>query len=516
MTKIIPILIVPIALQRITRWRARLGYLMVVAATAAGIMLPFWIANRDNVLAFVRSTLNRPSWLSIWAVLEGRYGWGEALPLIDRFSPDNVGVAPVSSLPWPLIHLAFAGLLLFLYTRRIDWRDPLKSVAFAGITVSLFFIWSKGFSGQFTAYLVPFIILTMPNLRGVLYMSLLSLLWIGEEPIVYTVLDGRDWFIAWLVIARTAVLIALCFEYAALIFPPFSIRLARLATVIAVITGLSVAPIGIAAVNTYSQTQITLNPATPALDFIRAQSKLSTPLIVFAEAYTSRSLYAAARQVGDVWVVPDPEKVPEDRRVSWLDSLTAQGWVWFIADESDPAWRDEDTAREQWMSAQSCKVDTQLVGSARISRFVGLGPAAIPISATAVFSNQIQLLGAHVSDSVLRANGTLCVELDWRTLQTPQKSYAVDVRVVDERGTVVAQNKMKPQGGFAVTKQWQPGSTIADKHGLVLPDNLPSGEYTLEIDLQLTSDGSSVSVTQTDKVLLNSGGIVLTSMKAAP
>ncbi|HEY4721422.1 MAG TPA: hypothetical protein VII92_06220, partial [Anaerolineae bacterium] len=216
--KLFPIVILPMVLHRLTQLRKAVKYLVVLAITIGGVMLPFVIMRADLVWAFVRSTLNRPTWLSIWALFDGNYQFGIAVPIIDRFSAANIGEPYISQLPWPIIHLVFAGLFLFIYTRRIDWRSPSKSLAFAGLTVNLFLLWSKGFSGQFIVYAFPFLVLLMPNLRGAVYTALLSALWVAEWPLAFNMLDGQNWFIAWIVITRSAVLIALCLEYSALLF----------------------------------------------------------------------------------------------------------------------------------------------------------------------------------------------------------------------------------------------------------------------------------------------------------
>jgi hypothetical protein len=152
-------------------------------------------------------------------------------------------------LPWLLISIAFLAIFLFIYTRRIDWRKPANSIALGGLTVNLFLLWSKGFSGQFIVYAFPFLVLLMPNLRGVLYTALLSVLWVAEWPLAFMPLENENWFILWIVLARTAILIALCVEYAARVFPRVSRAAWRTGNAVLLIGWLSVAPVSVFAVN---------------------------------------------------------------------------------------------------------------------------------------------------------------------------------------------------------------------------------------------------------------------------
>ena len=272
MIKITPILMVLVGLRRMTGARRQLSYLLTVVIAALALLLPLLIVGAPYVLAFVRGTLNRPSWTSIWAVLEGGNPFGLVPVVIERFSPENLGAPLESSLPWPIIHAAFAGLYLFIYTRRIDWRDPIKAVALAGMTVNLFLLWSKGFSGQFIDYAFPFIILLMPNLRGAQYAGLLSVLWIAEWPVPFILFPPEDssalrlnWFMAWMIITRTAILIALCLEYARFLFPHLTTRLSRVAVGIAIAGWITVVPASAVLIDWYSQTYLAADPSAPAV-----------------------------------------------------------------------------------------------------------------------------------------------------------------------------------------------------------------------------------------------------------
>ncbi len=512
LVKLVPIVLVPIVVRRIVRLRHAIGYVIAVGVSTLVLLLPFLIAAPQYLLGFVRGTLSRPSWNSLWAILEGGYTFGAVQPVRERFVVENIAAAPPSSLPWPLIHLAFLAIFVFIYTRRLDWRKPLNAVAFAGLTINLFLLWSKGFSGQFIVYVFPFVVLLLPNWRGLVYVALLSVLWIAEFPLslltfATSTVEAPSWFTAWVILARTVVLIGLCLEYAALIWlrPRMQRTFSRIAAIGLIAAWVSVLPAGVALLNTYTQVRLANDPATPAIDLI-AYSDNGPKTIVMSSNRVYRRLSPAARVVGETLLFPIAKHVPDEIRSQWLNDLAARGPFWFIADEGDPESVDENRAAHAFVSEHVCKVDTQWGGSALVSRFVGRIGDPLAVNVSAQFGTQIELTGAQLYPATPHSGGTLCVEINWRALQKPDGDYTVFVHLVDASGRVVAQTDMQPQGSFAPTSQWKIGATLSDKHGLILPANLPTGKYLVRLGLYRSDNQAP----------LPPGAIDLTKITVAP
>src|SRR5512134_3737351 len=91
--KLVPIVLVPVVLRRIERLRNAIGYLIAVGVSTLVLLLPFLLKSSEYLFAFARGTLNRPSWNSLWAILEGGYTFGAVIPVMERFSPENVSAA---------------------------------------------------------------------------------------------------------------------------------------------------------------------------------------------------------------------------------------------------------------------------------------------------------------------------------------------------------------------------------------------------------------------------------------
>jgi hypothetical protein len=214
-------------------------------------------------------------------------------------------------------------------------------------------------------------------------------------------------------------------------------------------------------------------------------------------------------------LLPGAKHVPEDVRVKWLNDLAAHGQFWLIADEGDPGSVDENRKGHAFVSEHACKVDTQWSGSTLVSRFVGRDGTPLNVNTSVQFGDRVELTGARLYPSALRPGGTLCVELDWRVLQTPDGDYTVFVHLVDPNGQVAAQTDMPPRGGFAPTSQWQTNSTLSDKHGLILPVNLPADEYTVRVGLYRSDDQTPLPVTGGIGSALDTIAVNLTSVNVS-
>ena len=113
--------------------------------------------------------------------MEGYYGFGVVAG--NRLNPAETAFAVhPATLPWLAISLVFAIFYVLVWLQRADYRQPRKLVALTGFTLTLFLLYSKGFSPQFLVYLLPFIVLLFPNRRGVAYSLLLTVLNVLEQP----------------------------------------------------------------------------------------------------------------------------------------------------------------------------------------------------------------------------------------------------------------------------------------------------------------------------------------------
>jgi hypothetical protein len=224
--KVIPILLLPVALRVLRGLRRWALFLAGLGAALALIALPFLLLNAGFLWAFFANLLGRSSWETVWALLDGYYSYG--VVSADRLAVPSAFSSHASSLPWPVITAVFALLLLSLYTRRVDYAAKLRTIALAGLTVSLFTLYSKGYSPQFIVQFIPFVVLLLPSLKGVSYVILLDVINFLEGTVYFIMLPDEHWILVSTVLLRTLLIVTLSFEFGFILFDIKSTRISTL------------------------------------------------------------------------------------------------------------------------------------------------------------------------------------------------------------------------------------------------------------------------------------------------
>jgi mannosyltransferase len=94
--------------------------------------------------------------------------------------------------------------------------------------------------------------------------------------------------------------------------------------------------------------------------------------------------------------------------------------------------------------------------------------------------DRVMLLGADLWSSAVPPGGTLRLTLYWQALAEMDVPYTVFVHLLNADGQVVAGHDAQPRAGARPTTGWVPGEYISDPHELIVPTDLPPGEYILE------------------------------------
>ncbi len=97
---------------------------------------------------------------------------------------------------------------------------------------------------------------------------------------------------------------------------------------------------------------------------------------------------------------------------------------------------------------------------------------------------------ARMADYTLPAatwtpGGSIQLDVTWRVEQATPAAYKVFVHLIGARkadgGILYAQTDVEPCGGSYPTWKWSPGELVMDSYLLQLPEDLPGGDYTLQI-----------------------------------
>jgi len=109
-------------------------------------------------------------------------------------------------------------------------------------------------------------------------------------------------------------------------------------------------------------------------------------------------------------------------------------------------------------------------------------PAHYPLHAD--FGGEIALLGFDLVPQTAHPGETVEVTLYWAAQVPPAQNYQVFVHLVRPEGQVWAQSDHLNPGGFP-TMRWPLDQYVWDQHRLVLPPELPPGEYEISVGLYL-------------------------------
>jgi len=112
-----------------------------------------------------------------------------------------------------------------------------------------------------------------------------------------------------------------------------------------------------------------------------------------------------------------------------------------------------------------------------------MDPPPVHYPMQADLGRQIRLIGYDVSPLTLKAPSQVRVVLYWQALREMVSDYKSFVHVLDPTGRLVAGSDLVPANWTRPTTGWIAGEYVTDPHTLVLPDDLPPGEYRLEVGL---------------------------------
>lgn len=167
----------------------------------------------------------------------------------------------------------------------------------------------------------------------------------------------------------------------------------------------------------------------------------------------------------------------EATRNEVLDIIAAHDRMQVIlygAEQQDPNLIVETT-----LNRNAFEVDDRWVDDLRHVLYVSPADISEPTVLARDFAAEIQLHAVALGSTSLAPGDVLQVQLVWTALAAPDRRYKVFLQLLDSEGALVAQRDSEPVGGSSKTTSWQPGDSIVDNHGLLIPADLPAGEYRL-------------------------------------
>ncbi|GIL09394.1 MAG: hypothetical protein BroJett033_9050 [Chloroflexota bacterium] len=185
LTKFTPALLLGAAWRfRAPRWALRST--AVAAALFVLAYLPLLAQNAAMTAPSLTAQFGKASYQTVWALLDGNYTTGNFGALASHLDPAQAGVLqgrPAVVPGWLRLGAALAvGAFVFARTRRFD---DIGLVAFAALTLLIFFLQAQGWSPQWLVQIIPLALLVFPNRTGALVLVMLTLVTFAEYPLLF-------------------------------------------------------------------------------------------------------------------------------------------------------------------------------------------------------------------------------------------------------------------------------------------------------------------------------------------
>ncbi len=343
--------ILPLDLPRIAL------YLAIFLVTVILVGAPFYLLNPDLIFGPQLITAARQPWETVWALIDGNYDYG-VIPLDMRNLAWVPGEAPPTRIPWLLVTALFGLVYAFFYTRPLDWQRPRSVVAFVGFTLCLFMLWSKGYSPQWLGWPLFFIALLLPNIRGVTYAIILSLGNIIEANFYFIMFPEERWLFAATVLIRTLLLVVLAVEFLWLIWPQTvtprveKIRAWGLALFVAVLL-VGTIPAGLRLGQSYFDLRLRQSPYAATISRLQREQVTGGLLLNSHAVYDW--FYPYLRHDYRLFMLDDyapPGQSVERRTTALLDNIAAQTDALWIYDADASVTTPAEETLATWLAGR--------------------------------------------------------------------------------------------------------------------------------------------------------------------
>jgi hypothetical protein len=114
---------------------------------------------------------------------------------------------------------------------------------------------------------------------------------------------------------------------------------------------------------------------------------------------------------------------------------------------------------------------------------IGFSAGAPTEQVDLALDNGVTLDGYRLSRRTIAPGDALGLTLLWHASGPTTQRWKVFTHLLDSASTVVAQRDAEPADNLKPTTSWTAGERIEDNYGILVPDGLPVGTYTLEIGM---------------------------------
>ncbi len=234
--------------------------------------------------------------------------------------------------------------------------------------------------------------------------------------------------------------------------------------------------------------------------FLEASASTSSGLILNAPQQVGILSYYYR---GDLPYYPLPQglRLDESETTAELEAILAEhnvvyGLFW-ATEESDP-----HRFIEGWLDQHAHKVTERWFGNVRLALYTS---APIKVRGEVHYlqdlrvGEEVELLAYEVDGLLVEPGGAVDLALYWAAGSEIEEDYTVFTHLIDAEDRLWTQQDNQPREGERPTSGWREGEIVADRYHLLLPDDIPVGQYRLEVGMYHWQTGERLSVFQGDQ-----------------
>ncbi|HDN80924.1 MAG TPA: hypothetical protein ENG33_10725 [Chloroflexi bacterium] len=340
MLKIVPGLALPLGFRLFPKKKSLLLYASAFTITVALISAPFFLQNPRLFITSFRAMAGRSSWETVWALVDNYYSYGVIAG--DRFStPESFAVHP-SRIPGIVPFLLWSVVYLGILSYRGGWGESRRLVAAVALVFTSYFLFAKGYSPQHIVYLLPFIILLMPNLKGIVYAIILTWFNLMEATGYFIMFPDQQWLLMLTVAMRTLTLLALCIEYATSLWGGRLSHLARWAFTGWLLIALGAAVLSIPRLGgAYFHTRIAQEPCHELISRVALHKPEGDVALLFLGGELHDRLYPYLPRSIPVYLLPEEPLSTGalgEERAKFITRVRGQlNGFWVVVDKGNPS-----------------------------------------------------------------------------------------------------------------------------------------------------------------------------------
>jgi len=141
-----------------------------------------------------------------------------------------------------------------------------------------------------------------------------------------------------------------------------------------------------------------------------------------------------------------------------------------------------------WLSEKGYRAFDEPFGEERLALYFFPSQPLAERREEAIFGERIALKGYGVMEEV-KPGDVLAVNLRWKAIATSPVDYHLFVHLVDQDGRLWAQKDSQK-----FTSGWQPGEEVDDKEAILLPLDIPPGQYQILVGFYLLESGQRLKL----------------------